>query len=191
MRRHAGSRQNRSAFPDQVRARSRRTLRTTGGIAARGFLEATLVPEDLRLEYTQICWVSATPPPDLLATIMGGKASLFGPLLGGFSLRPCCESAALREFDAAPANAIFAVILLVVRLMPGGIGLAKLPGFRHQHQGNKQVRPAYAARAPEARPATATEAPMYSRCAACAKPSPASRPPTMSLSPYGLASWSV
>jgi branched-chain amino acid transport system permease protein len=63
----------------------------------------------------------------LLATIMGGKASLFGPLLGGFAFAVLPES--LRFVDAARL-AIFAVILLlVVRLMPGGI-VSLLPGFR-------------------------------------------------------------
>lgn len=63
----------------------------------------------------------------LLATILGGKASLVGPLLGGFVFAVLPES--LRFVDAARL-AIFAVILLlVVRLMPGGL-VSLLPAFR-------------------------------------------------------------
>jgi branched-chain amino acid transport system permease protein len=55
----------------------------------------------------------------LLAAILGGKASLLGPLLGGLVFAVLPE--ALRFVDAARL-AIFAVILLVVvRLLPGGL----------------------------------------------------------------------
>jgi len=63
----------------------------------------------------------------LLATILGGKGHLLGPLLGGFVFAVLPES--LRFIDEARL-AIFAVILLlVVRLLPGGI-LSLLPVFR-------------------------------------------------------------
>jgi branched-chain amino acid transport system permease protein len=63
----------------------------------------------------------------LLAAILGGKASVFGPLLGGFVFAVLPES--LRFIDEARL-AIFAIILLlVVRLLPGGI-LSLLPAFR-------------------------------------------------------------
>jgi len=65
----------------------------------------------------------------LLATILGGKASLIGPLLGGFVFATLPE--ALRFVDSARL-AIFAVILLlVVRLFPGGI-VSLLPVFRRR-----------------------------------------------------------
>ncbi len=55
----------------------------------------------------------------LLAAILGGKATLLGPLLGGIVFAVLPET--LRFVDAARL-AIFAVILLiVVRLLPGGI----------------------------------------------------------------------
>lgn len=105
-----------------VRARVS-NIAISGGIAA--LAGALLVPKIFVVTPDLLgVGYSAT---GLLATIMGGKASLLGPLLGGFAFAVLPES--LRFVDAARL-AIFAVILLlVVRLMPGGI-VSLLPGFR-------------------------------------------------------------
>ena len=95
----------------------------SGGIAA--LAGALLVPKIFVI--TPELFGVGYSATGLLATILGGKASFLGPLLGGFVFAALPES--LRFVDAARL-AIFAVILLlVVRLLPGGL-VSLLPMFR-------------------------------------------------------------
>jgi branched-chain amino acid transport system permease protein len=95
----------------------------SGGIAA--LAGALLVPK-IFVVTPELFGVSYSAT-GLLATILGGKASLAGPLLGGFVFAVLPES--LRFIDEARL-AIFAIILLlVVRVLPGGL-ISLLPAFR-------------------------------------------------------------
>lgn len=97
--------------------------------ALAGLAGALFVPRTLVL--TPDLFSPTLSATGLLIAILGGKATLIGPLLGGLTFAILPE--ALRFIDEYRIAIFAVVLLLVVRLQPNGL-VAMLPWFRRKAQ---------------------------------------------------------